>query len=148
MLRLVTEDDFKALQQRIAEKTAQRQPLQQQRRPSRRNKYGSTPTYVDGQRFDSKSEAKRFCQLQILERAGKISDLKTQVSFDLLPAQDIDGKKEKPVRYIADFSYQENGGLVVEDVKSAPTKTKEFVIKRKMLLFFHKIVVREVLMDL
>lgn len=148
MLRLVTEDDFKALQQRIAEKTAQRQSLQQQQRPSRRNKYGSTPTYVDGQRFDSKSEAKRFCQLQILERAGKISDLKTQVSFDLLPAQDLDGKKEKPVRYIADFSYQENGGLVVEDVKSAPTKTREFVIKRKMLLFFHKIVVREVLMDL
>jgi hypothetical protein len=145
MLRM-SPDDYQNLQQRIVTATQQRRPLGEQR-VAVKNKYGAIATVVDGQRFDSKSEAKRFCQLQIMERAGQISDLKTQVSFELLPAQEIAGKKERAVKYIADFQYMKKGQLVIEDVKSAPTKTKEFVIKRKLMMFIHKAVVREVLMD-
>jgi len=82
-----------------------------------------------------------------MQQAGEIEDLKHHVHFDLLPAQDVNGRKERPVRYEADFTYMKDGKLVVEDVKSGPTKTKEFILKRKMMLFFHKIEVIEVMAE-
>ena len=118
-------------------------------RRTTRNKYGAEPVVIDGMRFDSKAEGKRYQQLKLLERAGEIRNLETQVAFDLIPAQDIGGRKEKPVRYLADFRYTRasDGETVVEDVKSAPTKTKEFVIKRKLVLWLHKVIIQEVLMS-
>ena len=65
------------------------------------------------------------------ERRGKIEDLQIQVRFNLLPAQ---GRSARD--YIADFVYTRDGSRVVEDVKSGPTKTREFMLKRKMMLFF------------
>lgn len=49
--------------------------------------------------------------------------------------------------YVADFTYQRDGAFVVEDTKSAPTKTREYVIKRKLLLWVHGLAVREVLIN-
>jgi hypothetical protein len=104
--------------------------------------------------FDSKKEARRYQELKIMEAAGKIEDLKTQVKFTLLPAQrepDTVGPKggkirgkviEREVAYIADFVYVENGQLVVEDTKGM--KTPEYVIKRKLLLYMTGIRIREV----
>lgn len=118
-----------------------------ERKKGRRNLYGARRIEIDGIQFDSESEGKRYVQLKLMERAGEISDLEVQPSFDLIPEQNVGGKKERPVRYVADFRYKEKNGVeVVEDVKSAPTKTREYIIKRKMLLFFHGIIVREVLM--
>lgn len=114
----------------------------------RRNKYGAEATEIQGIRFDSKAEAKRYLQLKAMQQAGEISELEIQVSFELIPAQEIDGRKERPVFYIADFRYRDKAGeTVIEDTKSAPTKTKEYVIKRKLLLWRHGIAVREVLME-
>lgn len=141
----MTPEDLDNLRGRIMASTQARQPIHRPR--EKRTKYGNEITYFDGKRFDSKAEARRYIVLKEMEKAGQISDLKMQVSFDLLPAQEIDGKRERPVRYIADFTYIKNGQLVIEDVKSAPTKTKEFVLKRKMMMFFHKAIVREILMD-
>ena len=144
MLRLSPEE-FDGLRARInAAMSANHTPVRSQK--NRKSKYGNVVTWVDGLRFDSKDEAKRFVQLREMERLGKISHLRLQVPFDLLPAQEIDGKKERPVKYVADFVYLDSRGKeVIEDVKSGPTKTKEFIIKRKLMMFVHHKAVVEVM---
>lgn len=105
-------------------------------------------TTSDGYTHDSRKEAVRWMQLKMMERAGTITDLKRQVKFVLIPTQygtDKNGKKkllEKEASYVADFVYKENGKTVVEDVKGF--KTKDYVIKRKLMLYVHKIRIMEV----
>lgn len=122
------------------------------------NKYYNKKTLTtDGLIHDSQKEAQRWCELQLLQRAGVISDLKRQVEFELIPNQyktterfSKTGKRlndkvklvERKCSYIADFAYRENGNLVVEDVKSPITQTKDFKIKKKLMLFIHGIEVR------
>ena len=109
-----------------------------------RSKYGARKvTTATGQTFDSIREYQRFCELNLMQRAGVISDLKCQEKFELIPSQRIDGKVvEKPCTYIADFVYTENGKKVVEDAKGM--KTKEYRIKKKLMLFVHGIQIKEV----
>jgi hypothetical protein len=86
-------------------------------------------------------EANRWCELKMLEKAGLIKDLQRQVKFELIPKQD----GERAVHYVADFVYVEDGKKIVEDVKSAVTKkNKEYVIKRKLLLWRHGIRIKEI----
>lgn len=96
--------------------------------------------------FDSIKEKNRYWELTMLQRAGKISDLQRQVKFELIPAQRINGKLvERACDYIADFTYLDaDGKLVVEDVKSPATKTRVYLIKRKLMLHVHGVLVREV----
>lgn len=102
------------------------------------SKYGNIKTTTsDGITHDSIREANRWCELKLLERAGKISDLQRQVKFELLPKQD----GERAVYYIADFVYVENGREVVEDAKGF--RTKEYKLKKRMLLYFKGIKIRE-----
>ena len=107
-------------------------------------KYGNRKTEVDGLLFDSKKEAERWCELKLLERAGVISDLFRQMPITLLPAQRNDKGKviERPVKYVADFMYTENGQTVIEDVKGV--RTKEYIIKRKLLLWRFGLRIKEV----
>lgn len=79
-----------------------------------------------------------------MERAGMISDLQRQVVFNLIPnLKDDSGRVlERAVKYIADFAYIQDGVAVVEDVKGL--RTREYVLKRKMMLYFHGIRVKEV----
>ena len=126
-------------------------------------KYGSKKTILDGISFDSKKEANRWAELRILEKAGKIEDLRRQVKFELIPAQFESypryGKKgqrlkdgqtcvEQACNYYADFVYLEDGHLVVEDVKGYKDPRSvpyaKFVIKRKLMLWIHGIKIREV----
>ena len=73
---------------------------------------------------------------KLMQRAGVISDLQMQVSFELIPSQKVDGKVvERAVNYIADFVYQQNGQKVVEDTKGM--RTKDYIIKRKLMLYIH-----------
>ena len=118
------------------------------------NKYGSKKVEVNGIVFDSKKEAKRYSELLLLEKAGVISGLQRQIKFVLIPAQreqDIIGKRggrkpgkliEKECAYIADFVYQEAGKTVVEDTKGF--RTKDYIIKRKLMLHEHGIRIREI----
>lgn len=109
------------------------------------NKYGNRKTMIDGITFDSAKEAQRWAELKLLERAGQIFELQRQVPFVLVPKQERDGKViERPVVYRADFVYTENGKEVVEDVKSPATKTKEYILKRKLMLWEYGIQIREV----
>ena len=106
-------------------------------------KYGNRKTVLDGIKFDSKKEALRWMELKMLEKAGKISDLERQVKYVLIPAQYLDGKLiERQCAYIADFRYLENGQVVVEDTKGV--RTKDFIIKRKLMLKVYGIAVKEI----
>ena len=106
-------------------------------------KYGNTKYDMDGITFDSKREANRWAELKLLERAGEIQNLRRQVSFELIPSQRENGKViERPVNYVADFVYMENGKMVVEDTKGF--RTKDYIIKRKLLLHEYGIRIKEV----
>lgn len=93
----------------------------------------------------SRREGRRAQELATLERAGLIRELRQQVTFELVPAQrDEQGKViERALTYIADFVYRGEGGAVhVEDAKGC--RTKEYRIKRKLMLWIHKIRIEEV----
>lgn len=112
-------------------------------------KFGNRKTVVDGEKFDSRKEARRFAELKLLERAGEVRNIERQVPFVLIPAQrDEEGRViERPARYIADFVYNDRAGkLIVEDVKGYKKGAayEKFVLKRKLMLKVHKIRVREV----
>lgn len=118
-------------------------------------KYHNKKVVIDGEIFDSKKEARRFTELLLMQRAGEISNLQRQVKYLLIPAQRepntvgkrggiIKGKLiEREVSYIADFVYIDKAGqTVVEDTKGM--KTKEYIIKRKLMLYLHNIRIKEV----
>jgi hypothetical protein len=108
-------------------------------------KYGNRKTEVDGIVFDSRKEASWYLDLKFIEQTGLIQNLRRQVKFELIPAQKGEIRNERPVYYIADFVYEENGKTIVEDVKSEITrKNKEYIIKRKLMKYIHGIEVREV----
>ncbi|MBQ5655955.1 MAG: DUF1064 domain-containing protein [Bacteroidaceae bacterium] len=107
------------------------------------SKYHSKKVVVDGISFDSRKEANRYRELKLLERAGKITELKRQIKYILIPSQRIDGKVvERPCAYVADFVYKKDGEVIVEDTKGF--KTKEYVIKRKLMLHVYGIRIKEV----
>lgn len=141
-----TADEFQRLQDRMNVR-AKKALDSVANSAARRNKYGAKATVVDGRRFDSKSEAKRYLQLKAMQQAGEIEELELQVQFDLIPGLDVGGRKENPVRYVADFRYKKDGETIIEDTKSSPTKTKEYTIKRKLMLWIHGIAIREVLIN-
>ena len=108
------------------------------------SKYRNMKITADGLTFDSRKEYFRWHELSLLEKAGVISGLQRQVRYELLPSQKVDGKVvERPVHYIADFVYQEDGQTVVEDIKPPATKTPVYVVKRKLMLQKHGIRIRE-----
>jgi len=99
-------------------------------------KYRNELTVFDGEVFHSKKEARRAQELVLLARTGRIKDLQRQVSFDLI----VNG--QLICKYIADFTFQENGQLVVEDTKGM--RTRAYRIKFKLMKALHSIVIREV----
>lgn len=132
-------------------------------------KYHSKKITRDGETFDSIKEYKRYCELLLLERAGEITNLRRQVKFVLIPAQyepDTIGSRggikkgkliERECSYIADFVYEYHKlnrsdvprevysarvYTVVEDTKGF--KTKDYIIKRKLMLQVHGIRIKEV----
>jgi hypothetical protein len=116
-------------------------------KPPPKMKYRNKPKVINGERYDSIKESVRHAELMLMEKAGEIERLERQVPFLLMPAQmRIDGTKEREVHYFADFVYYDNKlqRLVVEDVKSRATVTKDYVLKRKLMLMQHAISVMEV----
>lgn len=122
-------------------------------------KYHSKKAVVDGIVFDSRKEARRYSELVLLEKAGAITGLRRQVKYVLIPAQrepDTRGVRggirqgkllEREVSYLADFVYEERDDsgdwhTVVEDVKGM--RTKDYIIKRKLMLYRYGIKIREV----
>ncbi len=97
---------------------------------------------MDGILFASKAEMRRYAELKILKRSGKIKDLTLQPRFELCPAFVRHGIKYHPLYYVADFEYYdvEKKRKVIEDVKGVETEV--FKIKEKLLAFRHNIELR------
>lgn len=93
-------------------------------------KYHARKTTVDGITFDSRKEADRYLVLKGMEEDGIIEDLRRQVRYELVPAFDVDGRHYRPVFYVADFVYVEDGKEVVEDVKGM--RTDVYRLKSKL----------------
>jgi hypothetical protein len=101
-------------------------------------------------------EYRRYLDLIQLQKEGKISGLQRQVKYILIPAQrepDTTGKRggiikgkliEREAAYYADFVYKDEttGEIVVEDTKGM--RTTDYILKRKMMLYFHHIRIKEV----
>lgn len=124
------------------------------------NKYGNKKVEYLGEVFDSQREMYRYMDLQLLLKCGAISNLRRQVVYELIPTQREKSTKvykkgrkkgqpregkiiEKAVTYIADFVYTDSttGKEVVEDAKGM--RTKDYVIKRKLMLYIHGIKIQE-----
>lgn len=131
------------------------------------NKYHNVKTEIREIQFDSRKEARRYLQLMEAVRLGAITDLRLQVDFTLQEAYTTpEGLRIRAIRYKADFTYRVaaagydklallgaedieywrsrgSGAYVVEDVKSRPTRTKDYIMKRKMMAD-HGHIIREV----
>lgn len=106
------------------------------------NKFGAKKVVApDGQVFDSQKEYRRWCELKLLERAGKITDLKRQVKYELIPKQE----GERACTYVADFVYLQDRRIVVEDCKGYKKGAAYslFSIKRKLMLYLKSIRIKE-----
>jgi hypothetical protein len=99
------------------------------------HKYSAVRTEVDGVSFASKAEARRFGELKLLEKAGKIAHLTTQPKFPLY-VWDCETKHDVQIgHYIADFQYWDMDAekIVIEDVKSPATSTPVYRLKKKIV---------------
>lgn len=98
----------------------------------KRRKYRNKPCEVDGIKFDSEKEAKRYSELKLLLKIGEIGLLERQKPFLLIEANET----ERKCVYVADFVYWDTktGKQVVEDVKSEATrKLSTYIMKRKLM---------------
>ena len=95
-------------------------------------KYKSKSVVVDGHKFPSQLEAKRYTELKMMQRSGRISNLKLQPRFELQPSFKKNGKTYRKIEYVADFQYLDNKTkkTVIEDTKGFETDV--FKIKLKM----------------
>lgn len=110
-----------------------------------KRKYGNRKVTFGGHTFDSEREFARYQQLKLLERVGQITGLELQPRFELIPKQRRDdGKPERACEYVADFRYTDTrtGQTVIEDAKGM--RTRDYIVKRKLMLQAHGISVREV----
>lgn len=121
-----------------------------------RSKYRNNKITLGGETYDSMKEYYRYLDLVLMQQAGEIKELRRQVKYILIPAQrepDTIGSRggrkkgkllEREVAYIADFVYIDvsSGETVVEDTKGM--RTTDYIIKRKMMLYFHHIKIKEV----
>lgn len=107
-------------------------------------KYHNRKTVRHGITFDSKHEADRYDELRLLLKAGEIHDLKLQQTYKLVGVQRTpEGAAVRAVTYIADFVYYtRDGKTIVEDAKGF--KTKDYIIKKKLMLERFGIWVEEV----
>jgi Protein of unknown function (DUF1064) len=113
-------------------------------------KYRAHRVTVDGIAFDSKREADRYQELKLMEAAGAIQALQVHPSFPLqVVALHLDGPPweiETIGMYTADFRYvdRKTGEVVIEDVKTIPTKTTAYKLRKRIAEVVHGITITEV----
>lgn len=115
-----------------------------------KNKYNNIKVERDGRKFDSKGEMSRFYVLQMQEKAGEISNLRTQVRYTFPAIYPITktGKivypeSKRAVTYVADFVYIENGKEVVEDFKGKRERDRVYLLKKALMLSLNGIEIKE-----
>ena len=139
-----------AARQQILEKLGREQASKAMDNPKKYHNRKCTvtiPGSVKQITFDSVKEARRFGELELMKNTGKIRDLRLQVNFTLQEGfTTAAGERVRPIVYRADFVYQEPSPTgwrtIVEDVKGV--RTKEYSMKRKMMLEKFGVDIREV----
>jgi hypothetical protein len=101
------------------------------------SKYRAIKTKIDGITFDSKKEAQRYLELRLMANGCTITQLEMQPVYILAPSVVINGRKKPALKYKADFRYNLNGSVVVEDVKGMLTPV--YKIKRHLMKSVHGI---------
>lgn len=99
-----------------------------------RSKMGNVRTFYAGRWFDSAGEAARYAELEALEQAGVIADLRCQVAFVIVDAvrDPYTGVRYAARKYVVDYLYREGGRLIAEDFKGY--ETPMFRLKRQLFL--------------
>ena len=100
-------------------------------------KYGNRIVLSEDGRFDSQREHRRWCELKLLQRAGKITNLRRQVDYELIPKRG----KLRAIRFVADFVYEKDGKCVVEDSKGY--RNRLYMLKWRLMEWIHGIEVLE-----
>lgn len=103
-----------------------------------RSKYKNRRVFTQEGKFDSQKEYGRWCDLKLLQKAGKISELRRQVPFELIPKRG----RLRAIKYVADFVYVENGKEVIEDSKGG-VKTRLYMLKWRLMEWVHGIQIFE-----
>ena len=108
------------------------------------SKYKNTKVFINGVKIDSKKEAKRLTELELLQKAGKIKDLQKQVKYELQPKYKLNKKTIREISYIADFVYYDidKKDYVIEDVKGY--RTDLYKLKKKMFMYKYQKEITEV----
>ena len=109
-------------------------------------KYHNKKVIIDGIKFDSQKEGNYYLKLKMLEKAGKIRDLRLQVPFVLIETFKVDDRTYRKTKYIADFTYfDDKDKLHVIDVKSEATrKDKTYQLKKKLMAWKYGIEIEEI----
>lgn len=137
----------KRVEEQLEREDAARFVRDHERAETKVNKYRNMKTTRDGIHFDSQKEARRYDVLKLSLDLGEIKDLKLQPDFTLMEAYTLPtGERVRAIRYRADFSYVDcmSGRQVVEDVKSRATKTRDYIMKKKLMQERFGITVKEV----
>lgn len=116
-------------------------------KPRKRHKFGAIKTTLDGIQFDSKSEAAYYSQLKLLKYGKQIKDFECQPKFEIAPAyiHPTTGKKVSAKYYIADFKViLLDGSVEIIDVKSGPTKTDLYSLKKHLFESRYHLPIKEV----
>lgn len=110
------------------------------------HKYRAVPTVIDGVRFASKREARRFLELRQLERGGLIANLELQPRYPMQVMRLSNGEVTDVGKYTADFAYWdvERGVQVIEDVKSDATKTTAYRLRKRIVEAMYDFQITEV----
>lgn len=96
----------------------------------KQNKYHAKKVTVDGITYDSELEYQRYCELKLLEKAGEIKNLQYHKRYVLIEKNE----NGREIAYEADFVYEKDGNIIVEDTKSEPTKTRLYALKKRLML--------------
>ena len=95
------------------------------------SKYHNVPVVINGRWFASRKEGRRYQELKLAEKSKAIKNLELQSHFVLQNSFERKGKKYRPIVYVGDFQYEQDGKIIVEDVKGF-TKDKVWLLKSKM----------------
>ena len=94
---------------------------------------------LDGYVFDSAGESRRYLELKLLAQAGLIRELEVHPRFDLVVNNTLIG------HYTADFRYSAGErGLVVEDVKTKGSRTRDYRLRRRIVHALYGVEVMEI----
>lgn len=97
----------------------------------RHSKYNNVRFTDSEGSWDSKKERKRWELLRLRESAGQIQNLRRQVPYELIPVSFKKHKRLRPITYVADFVYEEEGQTIVEDSKGV--RNKVYLLKKRLM---------------